>query len=123
MKKNVNFAKNVTENTAVNTKNREQTSSLSGTVGGLRIKGLRKIAGATRDLNPRESRYFQLNFDRSTGEVFYNDLYSIGCNNWVQYHDPAIVFCGNLNRKTTMKEIREMIVSAINHADRGVDVW
>lgn len=80
----------------------------------MKIKGLKKIAGESKNLTGYYSpEYLQINFDRKTGEAWSNYHYSIGGNSWTQYHESGIVNCGTIHEPKTMREIREMIESAI----------
>lgn len=85
---------------------------------GLKMSGLRKVAGETRSLSgPYSPEYLQLNYDRSTGEVWTDFFSSIGHNNWTQYQDENVLNCGNLCSPYTMQEIADAIHAAIQRTE------
>ena len=80
-----------------------------------KLCGLKRAAGDTKDLKgPYSSIYLQLNVDLAIGEVWTNQLYDSGHNNWVDYHDEHIISCGIITSPKTMKQIREQVYEAIN---------
>lgn len=80
----------------------------------MKIKGLKKIAGESKSLTGYYSpEYLQLNYDRETGEAWTDYHYSIGGNSWTQYHENNVINCGTIHEPKTMREIHEMIESAI----------
>lgn len=82
----------------------------------LKIKGLKKIAGASKSLNGYYSgQYLQVNYDPSTGEAWSNYHCSFGQNSWTQYHDSNVINCGNISEPKTMKQLREIIESAVEY--------
>lgn len=63
----------------------------------LKIKGVKKAVGDYNRANAGgyySPRYGKLMLDRSTGEVWTDEFYSLGHNSWTEYHDPAIVNLG-----------------------------
>lgn len=85
---------------------------------GLKMYGLRKVAGETKSLSgPYSPEYLQLNYDRSTGEVWTDYFYDLGHNNWQEYHDENVLRCGNLCSPYTMQEIADAIQDAVQQAD------
>ena len=84
---------------------------------GLKMSGLRKVAGETKSLSgPYSPEYLQLNYDRSTGEVWTDFFYDLGHNNWQEYHDENVLRCGNLSSPHTMQEIADVIHDAVQFA-------
>lgn len=79
----------------------------------MKIKGLKKIAGESKQIGKYDPEYLQLNYDKTTGEAWTDYHYSIGHNSWTEYHEPGIITCGNITEPKTMREIREMIENAI----------
>ena len=80
----------------------------------VKITGLKKVAGETKSLEGYSSgKYLQLNYDKSTGNVWTDFFYSLGQNSWTEYHDSNIINCGNISEPMTMVQIREMIVNAL----------
>ena len=55
----------------------------------------------------------QLNYDKSTGEVFTNYHYSLGQNSWSEYHDPNVKFICNLSSPCTMQQIADHIYNKL----------
>lgn len=89
---------------------------------GLRMSGLRTVAGETKSLTGSYSpEYLQLNYDRSTGEVWTDFFFSIGHNDWAVYHDKNILNCGNLCAPHTMQEIADRIRDAVHIDDLAKD--
>lgn len=65
----------------------------------MKITGIKKAVGTFRRAN--EDGYFspsygKLMLDRSTGEVWTDTFYSLGRNEWKEYHDPAIINLGEI---------------------------
>lgn len=69
----------------------------------IKITGIKKAVGDYRRANADgffSPRYGVLMIDRSTGEVWTDEFYSLGRNEWKEYHDAAICdlinayFCG-----------------------------
>lgn len=77
---------------------------------GMKMTGLKKVATETKSLQGYFSgSYLQLNYDKSTGEVFTNYHYSLGQNSWSEYHDPNVKFICNLSSPCTMQQIADHI--------------
>ena len=85
---------------------------------GLKMTGLRKVAGQSKWLrgyyNPN---YLQLNYDRSTGEVWADEHYSLGHNSWTQYHDSDTITVCNICTQQTMQEIADAIKDKLDYID------
>lgn len=82
---------------------------------GLKMCGLKRVAADSKSLNGYYSgRYLQLNYDKSTGEVFTNFHYNLGQNSWSVYHDPNVVVIGNISSPHTMQQIADLIFEIIN---------
>lgn len=80
----------------------------------LKVKGLKKIAGETKNLKGFYSgEYLQLNYNKKTGEAWTDFFCNLGQNSWKDYNDSDIIKCGNISEKKTMKEIKEMIHFAL----------
>ena len=85
---------------------------------GLRMSGLRTLAGETKSLTGSYSpEYLQLTYDRSTGEVWTDFFFSVGHNDWAVYHDKNVLNCGNLCTPHTMQELANIIYFAVQAAD------
>lgn len=83
---------------------------------GLKLHGIKKLAGETKTLNGYDGRYIQVNYDMRKDEVWGDYLCSIGHNTWVEYHDPHILCCGKVCEPWTMKELRDMIEDEVAYA-------
>lgn len=69
---------------------------------GLKFQGLRKCCGSMGELNPYDSLFYELFYDRVTGEVW--TILQIG-QSWTEYRDRDIVKVGNYCCHLTMQEI------------------
>lgn len=72
----------------------------------LKIKGLKKACGETKDLNYLRGEHIQLAIDITTGELITR--YHIG-DNWTVFHDPDVRTIRHIYQACTMAEIREMV--------------
>lgn len=89
---------------------------------GLRMHGLRKVAGETKSLSgPHSPEYLQLNYDRSTGDVWTDFFSSIGHNSWMEYRDENVLNCGSLSSPCTMQEIADAIHTAVQIYEAASD--
>lgn len=82
---------------------------------GLKIKGLKKASGETRNYGAYSGKYDEVFYDRTTGEVWTKFHYSLGENEWTVYHDENIVKVCNTSRHMTMQEIMDAIKSTLDH--------
>lgn len=60
----------------------------------MEIKEIEEILREFTDANaggPFSPRYGRLMIDRSDGEIWVDIFYSVGHNEWKEYHNPAIV--------------------------------
>lgn len=80
----------------------------------LKIKGLKKAASDSKKAIRENCTYLQLNYVKSEKRCFTDFLCSIGYNSWIQYHDNDYINCGFIKEKMTMKEIKEMIIIALD---------
>lgn len=82
---------------------------------GYKMKGLKKVAGETKSLTGGyySGHYLQLNYNRSTGELFTNFHCSLGQNSWSVYHDKNIVRIGNMSEPHTMQEIADWVAEVM----------
>lgn len=74
------------------------------------IKGLKKAAGVTRNVNYSRGSRVQISLNLETGEVLTD--YHVG-ENWSEYHDPAIKTVCFAYGPMTMKEIESAIDNLI----------
>lgn len=85
---------------------------------GLKMTGLRKAAGETKNLRGYyDASYLQLNYDTVTGEVWTDYFCSLGQNSWTEYHDAAVKVIGNIHTPKTMQELADMISAAIEDCE------
>lgn len=77
---------------------------------GLRMLDLRKVSSDTKNLTGYYSGlYYQINYDKETGEVFDDYHCSLGQNWWTQYENENVVNCGNISSPATMQTIADMV--------------
>ena len=84
----------------------------------LKIKGVKKAVGDYNRANAEgghSPRYGFLMLDRSTGEVWTDEFYSIGHNEWKEYHDSAIIDLGyimlkKMGLKVTMANVKKAAI-------------
>lgn len=65
----------------------------------MKITGIKKAVGEYKRANAGgyyHPRYGCLMLDRSTGEVWCDEFYSLGHNSWKEYHDAAIINIGRI---------------------------
>lgn len=65
----------------------------------MKIKGLKKAVGDYKRANeggPYSPRYGFLMFDLSDGELWVDEFYSLGHNDWKEYHSNSIVNLGHM---------------------------
>ena len=80
----------------------------------MKIKGLKKIAGDSKELIGHYSpEYLQLNYNMTTGEAWTDYHYSIGHNSWTEYHEKNILNCGIITERKTQLELAAMIHNAM----------
>lgn len=63
----------------------------------LKLQGLNKAIGDYHRANsgsPYSPRYGYLMLDKSTGEIWCDEFYSLGQNEWISYHSPDIINLG-----------------------------
>lgn len=78
----------------------------------LKIRGVKKAVGEYNRANAGgcySPRYGYLMLDRSTGEVWTDEFYSLGHTSWINYHDSAIINLGSkIDDKITMTTVRRV---------------
>ncbi len=80
---------------------------------GLNIKGLKKASGETMNYGPYDSRYDEVFYDISTGEVWTKFQCSLGQNSWTEYHDSNIIKICNATSHMTMQNLADAIYQAV----------
>lgn len=79
------------------------------------IKGLKKASSATWNAGYNSGWYFDIMYDRSTGQVWTDTHYSIGQNSWNEYHDSDIIRVLRCSTHITMQEIADEIYHWIQY--------
>lgn len=86
---------------------------------GMKLTGIRKTAGSTRDLTGRYGNWHtQIMYDPEAGEVWGTDIY--GCNSWVEYHDHSYIRVCNTYGPMTMQEIADEILRAMTYREEAL---
>ena len=85
---------------------------------GLKITGLKKLAGELQANLPKSGgyysgKYFQINYNTETGEVWGDFFSSFGQNNWNVYHNKNNIFVGNVSNQLKMQEIANLIAQKV----------
>lgn len=76
---------------------------------GMKIKGLKKASGETRNYGDYSDRYDEVFYNRASGEVWTVYQVSLGGNSWTEYHDPDIIKICNAYRHMTMQQLADAI--------------
>ena len=77
------------------------------------MKGLKEVAGKSVNAG-YGGIYYQVNYNKSTDEVFVNEFCDYGGNWYACYDDDKdIIVCGRIYKKVTMKEVRKMVEEAL----------
>ena len=84
----------------------------------MKIKGLKSAVGDYKSANKEgyySPRYGYLMFDRESGEIWTDEFYSLGHNDWKEYHSDTIVNLGQLmperGLEINMKNVKEFVCS------------
>lgn len=84
----------------------------------MKIKGLKKAVGEYQRANKGgyySPRYGCLMFDKSDGELWTDEFYSLGHNSWKEYHSDTIVNLGSMMSEqeipVTMQNVKEFIMN------------
>lgn len=82
----------------------------------MKIKGLKKAVGEYNRANAggyTSPFYGELMFDTSDGEIWTDTFYSIGHNEWKEYHSTSIINLGRMMNEhsipVSMKTVKEFI--------------
>lgn len=80
---------------------------------GRKMTGLRKAAGESKELRGYyDAAYFQINYDKCTGEVWTNYHYDLGHSSRTYYNDDDIISF-NIHEPHTMQQLADCIASAL----------
>ena len=84
----------------------------------MKIKGIKKAVGEYQRANSEgyySPRYGKLMFDTETGEVWTDEFYSLGHNEWKEYHSAAVINLGGRMAEeeidVNMKTVKEYILT------------
>lgn len=80
----------------------------------LKINGLKKASGETKNYGYYSGKYVEIFYDKGTGEVLTKFQYSLGQNTWTEYHDSNIIKVCNASMHMTMQEIADKIAERID---------
>lgn len=82
----------------------------------MKIKGLKKAVGEYKRANAEgyfSPRYGELMFDTSDGEIWTDEFYSIGHNDWNEYRSDTIINLGSMMTEDgieiNMKNIKDYV--------------
>lgn len=82
----------------------------------LKITGLKKAIGEYKRYNAGgyySPRYGYLMFDKSTGELWTDEFYSLGHNSWNEYHSEDVINLGAMMAENgleiNMQNVKEFI--------------
>lgn len=76
----------------------------------LKMNGLRKAAGETKDLTDYYSgHYIQISYDTATGKIYSDYFYDLGHGSRQNYHDAEIITIDKVCSPKTMQQIADMI--------------
>lgn len=81
----------------------------------LKIKGLKKACGETKELNYLKGEHIQLAIDTKTGELITR--YHVG-DNWTVFHDPDVHTIRNIYQACTMDEIRKLVKEFLEELEK-----
>lgn len=86
----------------------------------MKIVGVKDVAGRSKGL-PCDGRgpfYYELFYNTRTGKVSSFEHYDLGHNAFIVFNDaPHIVRVGIVVSPVTMKEIRQMVLRAVNNME------
>lgn len=82
----------------------------------MKLKGIKKVCGETKTLKPNTGAYYQVFVNKKTQYVWADFHYSIGHNEWSEYHSNDIIDCGFVSSPMTMSELKEMVITAIEQS-------
>lgn len=76
---------------------------------GLKMTGLKKASGDTYNYQEWDSRYNEIFYDKSDGEIIVIFHHSIGMNEWTEFKSSSIIKIVTTKRHLKMQEIADMI--------------
>jgi hypothetical protein len=89
----------------------------------IKITGVKRAVGRYREYNGDgylSPWYGVMMLDRSTGEVWTDSFYSLGHNEWKEYHDPAIItlFSSASPDEVTMRRVKAVALGLCEKYNR-----
>lgn len=84
---------------------------------GKRLKYLRQVSRDTKDWGYYSPEYCEVFYDKKTDELFTVYHYSIGCNEWTEFHNPDVIRVVVAHRHYSMQEIADMVDECLNPDD------
>lgn len=84
---------------------------------GMKIKGLKKASGETRNYGDYSDRYDEVFYNMESGEVWTVYQVSLGGNSWTEYHDPNIIKICNAYHHMTMQQLADAIVDRVRELE------
>lgn len=95
-------------------------SNVKEKVVNMKITGLKKAVGEYQRANKEgyySPKYGYLMFDKTTGELWTDEFYSLGHNEWKQYQSNSIINLGRImtenNIEINMKNVKSFIEQRI----------
>lgn len=73
------------------------------------LKDLRETAKATTNYGDFSPAYDEVFYDRRTGELWSDYHYSLGQNEWTEYHSADIICIGKFVHHVTQQELMDCI--------------
>ena len=83
---------------------------------GIKMIGLKKASGETQNYGSFDSRYDEIFFDKTTGEVWTRFHCDLGHNEYTVYHDSNVIKVCTTSNHMTMQQIADAIANAIKEA-------
>lgn len=81
----------------------------------IKIKGLRAIAGASKELQGAYGMYYlEVFYNKATHEAWYKEHWDYGHQSFTSYRDNDIVRIGNFDSPVTMKELEQTILYTLD---------
>lgn len=82
---------------------------------GIKINGIRKTSGMTKDYGYYSGHYVEIFYDKGTGDVWGKHQCSFGWNSWTVYHDADIIKICNTSSHMNMQDIADAILEKLNN--------
>lgn len=79
----------------------------------LKMIGLKKASGETRNYGDYSDRYDEILYNLATGEITTRYHVSLGQNSWTQISDPDVIRICNAQRHMTMQQIADAIAQRV----------